>query len=168
MTSAAPPTPAGTGSSEARSGKFIVLGMVALAAAFALYMALGMPGMDHTATQPNMVGMDMASTDMPALKELTASEFETARDTTDALVINVHIPYAGEIDGTDAFMAFDTITTNTALPTDHTTAILLYCRSGRMSKIAGDALAALGYTNVSHLTGGMDAWSESGRTLQQK
>ncbi len=149
--------------SETRSGKFIVLGMVALVAAFALYLALGMPGMDHTVVQHDMTTMNT-----PVLKELSAAEFETARDTTDGLVINVHTPYAGEISGTDAFMPFDTITTNTTLPNDRSAAILLYCRSGRMSKVAGDALAQLGYTNVSHLTGGMDTWTESGRTLQEE
>lgn len=145
---------------DTRSARFIVFGLIALAATFALYMALGMPGMDHSATQH-----DMAAMNTPALRTLAPAEFQTAVDTTDAFVINVHTPYAGEITGTDAFIAFDTITDSRVLPADLDGAILLYCRSGRMSKIAGDTLVALGYTNVSHLTGGMDAWTESGQTL---
>lgn len=36
------------------------------------------------------------------------------------------------------------------------TLILVYCRSGRRSKIAADALAALGYTNVKEFGGIID------------
>jgi rhodanese-related sulfurtransferase len=36
---------------------------------------------------------------------------------------------------------------------------------GGMSKSAGNALVALGYRNVSELTGGMTAWTNAGYQL---
>lgn len=83
-----------------------------------------------------------------------------------ALVINVHVPYEGEIEGTEEFIPFDQISGNPKLPTDRSTPLLLYCRSGRMSQQAGDALVAAGYTNVAQLAGGMQAWEADGRPLR--
>ena len=40
--------------------------------------------------------------------------------------------------------------------TDKDQLILVYCRSGRRSKIAADALVALGYTNIKEFGGIMD------------
>lgn len=80
--------------------------------------------------------------------------------------INVHTPYEGEIEKTDTFIAFDQIVANSSiLPADKTTPIILYCKSGRMSSEALETIKKLGYTNVKHLAGGMDAWKKSGKSL---
>jgi len=84
-----------------------------------------------------------------------------------ATVINVHIPYEGEIDQTDAFIPFDKILDDSRLPTDKNSEILLYCRTGRMSEEAGNTLHKAGYTNLSHLEGGMRGWEAAGRKLIQ-
>ena len=42
--------------------------------------------------------------------------------------------------------------------------VVLYCRSGRRSTLAGDVLAANGYTRVSHLEGDMQAYRDAQRT----
>jgi rhodanese-related sulfurtransferase len=84
-----------------------------------------------------------------------------------AVVINVHVPYEGELADTDAFIPFDHILGDTRLPTDKHAEILLYCRSGRMSEMAGDALHAAGYTRLAHLEGGMRGWEAAGRPLLQ-
>jgi rhodanese-related sulfurtransferase len=84
-----------------------------------------------------------------------------------AVLINVHVPYEGEIERTDAFIPYDRIVGDTRLPTGKSTEILLYCRSGRMSEMAGKALHDAGYTNLAHLEGGMRAWEATGRTLLQ-
>ena len=80
-------------------------------------------------------------------------------------LINVHIPYEGHIDGTDAFIAFDSILESPDLPDDKSAPIALYCRSGNMSAQAAADLAGAGYTNVLDLDGGMNAWQGDGNTL---
>ena len=82
-------------------------------------------------------------------------------------VVNVHIPYAGEIAGTTDLVPFDQIGTWAGLPADHAAPLALYCRSGNMSAEASSTLAAMGYTNLVELSGGMNAWTASGRTLPQ-
>ena len=67
-------------------------------------------------------------------------------------MINVYVPYDGEIDGTDLLMPFDDIDTS-ALPPDRATPLAVYSRSDTMSAVAVVALAALGYTNNVELDG---------------
>ncbi len=83
-----------------------------------------------------------------------------------AVLVNVHIPYEGHLDGTDAFVPFDEIGTWQDLPADLNAPIALYCRSGNMSAQAADTLVDLGYTNVVDLDGGMNAWTAAGSQLQ--
>ena len=145
-----------------RSGKLQVVALATVVAGTALYFALGMPGMDH-GSNSSMDGMDMSSDD-PTHRLVDPAQFAAAMREPGAVVINVHVPYAGEIEGTDAFMPFDQIDAS-ALPADRTTQVVVYCRSGSMSATAVVALVGLGYTNIVELAGGMNAWTASGREL---
>lgn len=87
----------------------------------------------------------------------------------DFFMVNVHTPYDGELEKTDAFVPYDTIAKNLdKLPQDKNAKIILYCRSGRMSQIAAEKLTSLGYTNVYDLTGGMNAWEQRGYKVINK
>ncbi len=83
------------------------------------------------------------------------------------VVVNVHVPDEGHIDGTDASAPFDAIDEWDALPADRSTPIAVYCRSGNMSAAASEDLVELGYTNVVDLAGGMDAWAAAGRPIEE-
>lgn len=81
------------------------------------------------------------------------------------IVVNVHIPYQGEIEGTDYNIAFNDIDALTEALPDKNTPIVLYCRSGNMSEQTTQDLVELGYTQVYDVPGGMNAWQSSGRKL---
>lgn len=83
-------------------------------------------------------------------------------------LINVHIPYEGEIERTDLFIPFDQVEANLGkLPSDRGARIILYCRSGAMSATAARALVKRGYTDVWNLDGGMLAWEHAGYPLRR-
>lgn len=145
-----------------RSDKIFVVAFIAVVAAVIAYFALGMPGMDH-GSGSSMDGMDMTS-QTPIHRLVAPDAFDAELDQPAAVVINVHVPYDGELEGTDLFMPFDKIDP-ASLPTDQATPLLVYCRSGSMSAEAVVTLAGLGYTNIIELHGGMNAWSASGRTV---
>jgi rhodanese-related sulfurtransferase len=85
----------------------------------------------------------------------------------DFFFVNVHIPYEGEIDLTDAQIPYDQTTQQLSkYPADKNAKIVLYCRSGRMSSIAAKELVKAGYTNVWNLDGGMSAWEMQGLPLK--
>lgn len=76
----------------------------------------------------------------------------------DLTLVNVHVPYEGEIPQTDLFIAYDEIAAHLAQLPGKDAAIVLYCRSGSMSTSAAKELVALGYTNVMEVDGGFNAW----------
>lgn len=158
-----------TGRPAQHSGRALVVVVVAAAALFLAYLVLGMPGMDHgpsgdegsMASMESMESMDDASM---TYASLSVDDFD-ARISQGAFLVNVHRPYEGEIDGTDAFIDYDDIVGDRRLPSDPDTPILLYCETGRMSATAADALVNAGYTDVAHLEGGMEAWKAASKAV---
>lgn len=150
-------------------GRWVVGIVIVVFLAALTWFFLGMPGMDHSSTTgtEDMAGMEVDVTVEAAgrLTQFSAAEFDERLSDPAVTVVNVHVPYDGELSGTDAFAAFDRIVGDPAIPTDRSAPILLYCRSGRMSKIAGEALIEAGYLDVAHLDGGMDAWEATGRSI---
>jgi rhodanese-related sulfurtransferase len=100
------------------------------------------------------------------LGEISAQDLHAALANKDFLLIDVHYPNAGSIPGTDARIAYNDVPSLVAfIGSDLNKKVVLTCLSGHMSKTAGDALAALGYRNISELTGGMTAWTAAGYQL---
>jgi rhodanese-related sulfurtransferase len=88
----------------------------------------------------------------------------------DFVFVNVHIPFEGDIAGTDLSIPYDQITRDeylSQLPAERDAKIVLYCRSGRMSAIAAKEMVALGYTNIWDVEGGMVAWEAAGFELER-
>jgi phage shock protein E len=101
---------------------------------------------------------------------ISPDELNTMLASKDFVFINVHIPFEGGIANTDLSIPYDQITESaylSQLPADKNDKIVLYCRSGRMSAIAAEALVTLGYTNIWDLKGGMVDWENSGYALEK-
>ncbi len=102
-------------------------------------------------------------------KDISTKELSEMIKNKDFTLVNVHIPYIGDIEGTDVSIPFNEIANNLdKLPKDKNVKIVLYCQSGNMSAIAADTLAQLGYTNVYNMKGGMIQWQKDGNKLVQK
>ena len=145
------------GAAQPRPGRWVIAGLAAFFVLVVGYLVLGMPGMDHGAS-------DMPGTDMAAMT-IGIEDFERRMSEPDAFVVNVHVGDPGGIAGTDAAIPYDRVVGDERLPEDRSVPILLYCKTGRMSAIAATALMDAGYRDVVHLDGGMDAWRASGRPL---
>ena len=99
--------------------------------------------------------------------KISASELQAMLAQKDFTFINVHIPFEGDIPGTDLSIPYDQIEQQLAqLPADREARIVLYCRSGRMSTIAAENLVELDFTNVFELEGGMLEWEKAGFPLE--
>lgn len=104
-----------------------------------------------------------------AYTNVTSSALKEMLQRKDFFFVNVHIPYEGEIDRTDAFIPFDKVEQQLSLlPAKKDAEIVLYCMSDRMSTIAAETLVRLGYTNVWNLKGGMVGWGKQGYPLTQR
>jgi len=103
------------------------------------------------------------------VKSVTPAELTGMLAKKDFVLVNVHIPYEGEIASTDAFIPYDQPDQLLSkLPANRDAKIVLYCRSGRMSAIASETLAKNGYANLLDLTGGMVAWEDAGYEVIRK
>ncbi len=137
-------------------------------AAFAVVLTLSGCSADDSRTTP--VGTPPTSApDQGApvgMRSVGPLEFERAIAGGERVVINVHVPYEGEIAGTDLSIPFDRIEAQSGrLPSQRSTPIAVYCLSDRMSTIAAQSLSRLGYDDIVELDGGMQAWEQSGRGL---
>lgn len=97
----------------------------------------------------------------PTVKLVEPIEFKALSENKDSFLLDVHIPEQSHIPGTDAFVPYNEIENNLdKLPQDKNTPILVYCRSGSMSKEASDTLSKMGYTNIYDLKGGLNAYKD--------
>ena len=106
------------------------------------------------------------SMDNKSYGDISVDQFEKLMGQKDFTLINVHIPYQGEIDSTDILIPFNSMDQNKdILPQNKDAKIVVYCMGDHMSYIASEELIKMGYTRVSRLKGGMLAWQKKGGQL---
>ena len=120
------------------------------------------------ACQSKAISGETIDTSSGSYKNVTPKELNTLLKDKDFVLVNVHIPFAGSIAGTDLSIPYDQIEQNVSqLPSDKNAKLVLYCRSGHMSQIGAEKLVSLGYTNIWNLKGGMVDWEKEGFELQK-
>jgi hypothetical protein len=113
-----------------RPGRAVIVALVLGAVLIGAYFATGMPGMDHEGSAGDDRPMASMDHDSMPFTRLDPDAFAARLDRPSAVVVNVHTPYAGEIESTDAFVPYDHIVGDRRLPADKDAEIVLYCRSG--------------------------------------
>ena len=102
-------------------------------------------------------------------KNISRDQLFVMMNYKDFILINVHVPYEGEIPGTDLFIPFNAIEKlKNELPNDKNIKIMVYCMSGYMSRIAAEKLTGMGYTQVLNFQDGMRDWKEAGGQILYK
>lgn len=100
-------------------------------------------------------------------RDISVPELQGMLEEKDFTFVNVHIPFEGDIPGTDLSIPYDKIASHLdELPADKNAKIVLYCRSDHMSGIASETLVSLGYTNIWNLDGGFNAWETEGLPIE--
>ena len=99
--------------------------------------------------------------------DVSVAELQTMLASKDFIFVNVHVPFDGNISGTDLSIPYDQIEQNLDKLPDKTAKIVLYCRSGRMSAIAAETLVGLGYSDIWNLSVGMAAWEQAGLKIER-
>lgn len=96
----------------------------------------------------------------PTYEQITAEEAKALMESESGYVIidaRTEAEFAeGHIEGAILIPEYEVADRAESEIPDKETLILVYCRSGRRSKIAAEALAALGYTNVKEFGGIID------------
>jgi rhodanese-related sulfurtransferase len=99
-------------------------------------------------------------------RSISPAELSEMLVSKDFFLVNVHVPYAGEIPGTDALISYlDTETRIGDYPHDKESTTVVYCMTNRMSGIAVRQLLEDGFANIYMLDGEMTAWKAAGFTL---
>lgn len=134
--------------------------------AFLFTLALGISGCQ---SKPSEMSTETVNVEGGSYTNVNAEELNAMLKNKDFVLVNVHIPFAGNIADTDLSIPYNQISEPTnlsQLPDEKDAKIVLYCRSGRMSEIAAESLIELGYSNIWNLDGGMVAWEQAGFPLQ--
>jgi rhodanese-related sulfurtransferase len=98
--------------------------------------------------------------------DISSAELNEMLENKNFTMVNVHIPFEGDLPQTDLSIPYDEIDQHLDLLPDKDAPIVLYCRSDRMSHIAAETLVKNGYTNVYNLDGGFVAWQAAGLPME--
>ncbi len=96
------------------------------------------------------------------VQSISSDELSLMLKDKDFILIDVHIPEQEHIPGTDYVIPFNQVDDIVERIPDKKVKVVIYCRSGSMSKSASEELVKRGYVNVYDLSGGMNAWKSKG------
>ncbi|HRW48584.1 MAG TPA: rhodanese-like domain-containing protein [Caldilinea sp.] len=136
-----------------------------LASLMLVLLVLVLAGCNAAPTAADPPALFDAAQNSDGFADISVAQLANALENKNFTLVNVHIPYAGELPETDLFIPFNEIDSHEGELPDKDSPIVVYCRSGAMSTQAAATLVAAGYTQVYELDGGMVAWTEAGHEL---
>lgn len=110
------------------------------------------------------------SSDSDAISDVDVAEAAQIVDDGEAIILDVrspqefaagHLPDAINIDVESADFA------DRVAGLDESAETLVYCQTGNRSGVATDEMAELGFTEMSDLQGGIEAWAAAGEEVVQ-
>jgi rhodanese-related sulfurtransferase len=143
------------------TARFVALAATMLAAAASVADQAG-----PAASQPAPAPPVAAGKSLPLIGQQALLERQAKKDQS-LFVLDVRTPEefaAGRVPGA-VNVPYDQVASRLAeIPKNKD--VVLYCRSGRRTELAGEALKANGYTKLEHLQGDMQAWLKDGRPVE--
>jgi rhodanese-related sulfurtransferase len=116
--------------------------------------------------RPSVQGSTVISS-KNSYSNISHEELNEMLEEKDFLLINVHIPYEGNIPQTDLSIPYNQIDQEiNQLPEEKDAKVVVYCRSGSMSAVAAEKLVSMGYTNIINLDKGFHGWEDAGFPLE--
>ena len=108
------------------------------------------------------------STSSDAIADVDVAEAQQIVDDGNAVIVDVRTPEefaAGHLpDAININVESSDFGTEVAT-LDESAETLVYCRTGSRSGVATDQMAKLGFTDMSDLQGGIEAWAAAGETV---
>jgi rhodanese-related sulfurtransferase len=124
-------------------------------------------GSDTDADTDTDTDTDSGQVPNAVLKSISPIDLADALPSKDFLLINVHVPYDGEIPGTDTHVDYqETEALMTYIGDDLGTKVVVYCKMNPMALTAGNELVDRGYYAVRYVDGGMSGWVDAGFELE--
>ena len=94
--------------------------------------------------------------------DISVSELKQMLENKDFRLVDVHIPEQQHILNTDNMIAYNDVEKFISEFPNKNEKVVLYCRSGGMSRTLSQKLIFQGYTNIYNLEGGLNAWQSEG------
>ena len=110
------------------------------------------------------------SSSSDAITDVDVAEAQQIVEQGDAVVLDVRTPQefaAGHLPGAINIDVESSDFTDRVADLVESTETLVYCRTGNRSGVATDEMADLGFSNMSDLQGGIEAWTADGGQVVQ-